>query len=232
MQKTLQHLGKDVIDFFLPRSCYACGSRLGRNEDHLCLSCELHLPVSSYFSYSDNPMEKLFWGRIPIKAAASSYFFDKGEVVQTLMHQLKYESHRPLAHWMGQKMALHAIQSKRFSHVEMVFAVPLHKKKQAIRGYNQSEWLIDSMLEKWKIRKGRSLKRVVFTESQTRKNKEERWRNVAGAFQCDDPKEVGSKHILLVDDVITTGSTLEACAKKLLQCGAASISIIVFASAQ
>ena len=232
MQKTLLDLKEDVLDFFFPRFCSGCERKLMRGEFFLCVSCEMHLPKSAFASYAENPIEILFKGRLPLRAGASAFYFDKHGVVQRLVHGLKYSADHDLGRWMGRQMALEFTASGRFTEIDMLMAVPLHPKKAYLRGYNQSDWLIEGMQEHWDIAAGSSLKRVIFTESQTKKGKVERWLNVKDAFACQDPEEIEGKHIALVDDVITTGATLEACGRELMRHGADSISILCFASAQ
>lgn len=220
-----------VLDLFYPKLCASCNTHLTPNEDLLCLHCESRLAQSHYLHYSSNPIEQLFWGRVPIKAAGAIYYFIKGSEIQNMMHLLKYKQRKDVGLWMGRKLGKELLNSNRFTGIDLIVPVPLHEKKQFIRGYNQSELIGRGIAEvcNWKL--GNALLRKDHTASQTRKNKFDRWLNVGEAFSLDKKHRVQGKNILLIDDVITTGATLESSIHILLNGGAKSVSVATVASA-
>ncbi|MBC8084982.1 MAG: ComF family protein [Hymenobacter sp.] len=222
----------DFVGLVFPRVCLACAEPLGRGEEHVCTGCRAQLPYTDYHLLppADNPLARRFWGRVPVCHALSYLRFLRRGRVQYLLHQLKYKGQRDvglaLGRWYGHELARHAF---RF---DLILPVPLHPRKLASRGYNQSdpfaEGLADSLHTPWQAT---GLRRVEHTTSQTRKNRLERWQNVAEVFEVTAPAAIHGKHVLVVDDVLTTGATLEACAAVLLAAGAAKVSIATIACA-
>ena len=197
---------------FFPHICYGCGSDLLSQEMILCLRCRNGLPDTDFAKFENNPIEKIFWGRLQVSAAFSQYYFTKDSLIQTLIHQLKYKGKKEVGTDLGKMMGHSLLQSSRFSNIDAVIPLPLFPDKEKKRGYNQATMLCEGISEKTKVPiLYDAIKRVRFTETQTRKSRMERWQNVEGVFEVSDHQKLTGKNILLVDDVITTGATLEAC---------------------
>ena len=216
------HLIKNITDSLLqlvfPQVCNGCGSDLVSEGNKLCLLCHESLPQTSFHLYSNNPVEKLFWGRLPVTAATAQYYFSQGSVVQHLMHRFKYKGDRELGLFLGRLMGHQLKATNRFNGIDILIPLPLFPEKERRRGYNQATLLCEGIAEVWgkPIIKGAMI-RTTYTESQTKKNRIERWQNMEGRFQLIDAAAVNGKHILLVDDVVTTGATLEACGDEIMK---------------
>ena len=216
------HLIKNITDSILqlvfPQVCNGCGSDLVSEDNKLCLVCHESLPQTSFHLHSNNPVEKLFWGRLPITAATAQYYFSKGSLVQHLMHRFKYRGDRELGLFLGRLMGYQLKETNRFNGVDVLIPLPLFPEKEKRRGYNQATLLCEGIAEVLEkpIIKGAMI-RTTYTESQTKKNRIERWQNMEGRFQLVDNAAVKGRHILLVDDVVTTGATLEACGVEILK---------------
>ena len=219
-----------LISLFYPRICLACGNTLFRNEDTICTYCLFHLPKTNFHKEADNPVSRIFWGRIPLVSAAAYYYFGKGGKVQHLIHQLKYKGHREIGVYIGKLYGQELLESHLFSGIDFVIPVPLHRSKHKKRGYNQSEQfalgLCSSMPAKLDAH---SLYRTLASETQTRKSRFSRWENVKEIFAIRDEYNLRGKHLLLVDDVITTGATIEACALILLKVPEVKVSVATMA---
>ncbi len=223
---------KDFVELLFPKTCYGCSQLLRGNEETLCSSCFNHLPLTQYhFSEEENPIEKLFWGRIDIQQASAYMFFSKGGIVQQLLHNLKYKGHTEIGHLLGELLGEELKQSPKFNDIDLIVPVPLHPSKQKKRGYNQSEEIAKGISKKLQAPVNTQIMvRTKATETQTKKARFDRWQNVDEKFGLKEASFAENKHILLVDDVITTGATIEACAKILLQAKNAKVSVVTLAS--
>jgi ComF family protein len=204
-----------LVGLFFPKGCASCDRNLVENEFFLCTQCLWELPKTNFHLNVDNEIAQNFWGRIPLENATAHYFFQKGGHVQKLLHKLKYKGQKEIGIELG-KLIGFDLKGTSFSAVDLVIPVPLHKSKLRKRGYNQSECLaagISGVLEV-PVNVG-NLTRTVANPTQTKKHRYERWQNVEGIFSVKDPGFFENKHVLLVDDVITTGATLEACVQAL-----------------
>ncbi len=198
----------------------------------ICGYCENNLPRTRFHDDSDNLVSQLFWGRVNLKAATSFLFFRRKGVVQQLMHQFKYKGEREVGRYLGKIFAQELVVSENYSDVDCIVPVPLHPDKQKKRGYNQSEEIARGMSEVFQIPcKNNLIQRAVYTSSQTKKSRFNRWENVSSVFVVPEPEAINYKNILIVDDVVTTGATLEACAQKLLQSTNSQVSIATLAVA-
>jgi len=211
---------------FYPRVCAVCNTDLIEVERVICLSCLYKMPLTRFWDDPDNPVAQTFWGRVEIENACAYFFFAKGSKYRPLLHQLKYKGKPEVGVELGLIFGQTLAKSHLYKGIDYTIPVPLHPKKFRIRGYNQAEAIAQG------IAKGlgtgmvtNQLVRKEFTETQTRKSRVERVRNVADAFELKNGNELKGKHLLLVDDVITTGATLEACAAKLLTIDGCKVSI-------
>jgi ComF family protein len=200
-------------------------------ENFLCLRCIHDLPVTNFAMHANNPLEKKFWGRLALTSAMSELYFSKDSIVQNMIHEFKYRGNKKAGHYFGNLMGRSLLNSNRFN-IDLIVPLPLFIRKEKMRGFNQAEILCNGIAEI--INKpviSKNIIRKIFTESQTRKHRVERWKNVEGIFFINDPKFLEGKDILLVDDVITTGATLEACGTEILKVTGTKLSVATLAIA-
>lgn len=222
----------DILGLFFPELCVTCGNRLISQEKYVCFDCWQDIPATNFHIKPDNKVAQLFWGRVNISAATSFFSFKKGSKYQLLIHFLKYKGLKELGYETGKKFGYQLLESPDFTKADVLMPVPLHPKKEKKRGYNQSEWIARGIAEVLKKPVDtKTLQRKVFTSTQTKRNRYERWQNVEQVFGLNDPKAMEHKHILLIDDVVTTGATLEACAIHLLKQPGTKVSIATLAYA-
>jgi ComF family protein len=224
---------QDFLSLFFPVTCASCGKSLFQNEDSICTHCHYHLPKTSFHLLNDNPVAKIFWGRVNIEAATAFFTFSKGSKVQHLIHQLKYKGQEQIGFSLGKWYGKELVKSLAYQTVDVIIPVPLHKKKLRKRGYNQSECFARGLACSMHspVDSG-VLFRSASSETQTKKSRFIRWKNVETIFYTKNEWHLRDKHILLVDDVVTTGATLEACAQVLSKIEGVKVSIatIAFAS--
>lgn len=221
-----------LTELLFPRLCVTCGDKLIEQENWICLHCLHHIPRTNYHLESGNPVAQLFYGRVQIEHATAFFRFSKGSDYQKLLHSLKYKGMKEIGAEIGKHFAIDLMQSPGFSVVDVICPVPLHPDKEKKRGYNQSWWIASGIARQMNREfSDDNLKRVTATETQTRKNRFERWQNVEGIFDLSNPEAFSGKHILLIDDVVTTGSTLEACAQAIISQSGAKVSIATLATA-
>ena len=225
-------LAHDLVSLFYPRVCLACGNVLYKSEQILCFHCLYHLPKTNFHLKADNPCIQQFWGKIDFKAAASCYYFTKAGKVQHLIHQLKYKGCKEIGSYIGQLYGPELKKSPDFENISAVIPVPLHPRKQAKRGYNQAEWFALGLSQGMKITLDTTtLIRSKASETQTRKSRFMRYENVKEIFEVTDTGCLAGQHVLLVDDVITTGSTLEAAGNALMSIPGITVSVASIACA-
>lgn len=236
--KLLQHLydniisfGSDLLGLFYPRVCAGCDSHLRKSEEILCLICLHQLPHTYFWDYDINPVEKLFWGRLPVSSACAFLHFEKDSVTQNLMHRLKYEGRTGIGVELGKAFAQKLQEKSWFADVDAIVPVPLHVTRQARRGYNQSKFIADGIADVYGVPvKPELLRRITASDSQTNKSRYERSENVETIFRA--PKSgINGKNILLVDDVVTTGSTLVSAGAQLMEAGANKLYVATLAVA-
>lgn len=229
----ISYWGQRLVSLFYPRLCAACGRPLVENEDSVCLHCLYHLPRFNYHSPQDNEIARLFWGRLPITYAAAGFVFTSGGNLQALVHKLKYEGRRKIGIILGQQLGSTLRKHPEFMQADAIVPVPLHPSRQRSRGYNQSELIGQGLSASAGLDMDTTLLvRSKKTATQTRKNRQERWENMQEVFSVPDPGKIEAKHILLLDDVITTGATIESAAQCLLDSGAGKVSILALARAE
>lgn len=211
-------LARDFIGLFFPKVCYACDNVLLKNEETICTRCLVDLPRTNFHLHRDNPVSELFWGRVNIKAASAFLYFAKAGRVQHLIHNFKYKGKLEVGRTLGRMFGSDLKQSPDFSGIDLLIPVPLHWSKQKTRGFNQSEIFGREMAAAMGIPiVTDALVREKATSTQTKKSRFERWQNVGYVFRVAKPEKIAGKHILLVDDVVTTGATIEASASLLLE---------------
>lgn len=222
----LTDIKESVLHLIFPHVCAGCGNDVLPKEQALCLRCLDALPLTHYHRHADNPVEKTFWGRLPLVAATAPYYFTKESLMQRLMHQFKYKGNKELGLFLGRQMGTSLIETSRFSTIDVLVPLPLFNTRERKRGFNQATILcegIADVLQKPVLKN--SVIRTMHTESQTNKTRTERWQNMEGHFDITDTESIAGKHVLLVDDVVTTGATLEACGRALLQADGVQLSI-------
>lgn len=225
----------DFVALIFPHTCLACQQALARGETYICTACRTQLPYTDYhrLAPADNPLARRFWGRVPVAHVLSYLRFLRRGRVQHLLHQLKYQGQQEVGTALGLMYGLELATSGLGADLDLIVPVPLHRRKLAKRGYNQSDTFADGLGQSLHVDwSAEVLRRNSYTASQTRKNRAERWQNVAEVFEVAQPAAVQGKHVLVVDDVLTTGATLEACAIRLLDAGAGAVSVATIACAE
>lgn len=220
-----------LLDLFYPKLCIACQDVLAGNEEYLCSYCIANLPLTNFWKQKDNLVEQLFWGRVKVEQATSLFYFEKESRYQNILHQLKYKGKKNIGIQLGRILGYYLSESP-FKEIDAIVPVPLHPKRQRKRGYNQSEMIalgISTAMQKPLL--SDCVSRLVHTKSQTKKNRYSRWENVSGIFSVLKPNELQGKHILVVDDVITTGSTIEALLEEILKTDNIKVSVASLAVA-
>ena len=226
----LKSAGTSITSLFFPMICPGCGNDLQSSDDQICISCFHRLPVTEFHRYNANPVEKIFWGRVPIQSACSYLYFTSQSIVQHLMHELKYNGNKEVGVFLGKQMGLSLAETDRFNTIEGIIPLPLHPKREKVRGYNQAAAIAKGISGMLGIEVMEDvIIRNIETRTQTKKNRVERWANIEGKFKVVNAHRIQDKRILLVDDVITTGATLESCAQAILSCTALSVSIATLA---
>jgi len=222
----------DFFNLLFPDLCVVCGKNLLKAEQHICFNCLHAIPKTNYHLEVNNLIEKRFWGKASVYRGTAFFFFQKGSPFQKLLHALKYKGNKEIGVVLGKYAAADLLDSSDFSSIDVIVPVPLHLKRYKKRGYNQSECIaegLSAILEK--PIDISTLRRVRENTTQTKKSVYERYENTEGIFELMNKNAFSGKHVLLVDDVLTTGSTLEACIQALLEAEAITISIFTLAVA-
>jgi ComF family protein len=223
---------KALVNIFFPDVCLTCRLQLIDNEKHLCTSCRHSLPLTNYHLTNNDFVSKLFYGRAHIETGTALLHFEKKGITQQLIHQLKYKEQQQIGTFLGTWLGTELSTCEAYSNIEVVIPVPLHKKKLRSRGFNQvskfgkeiatalnAEYVDDVLIK------------VTNTTSQVNKNRFSRWTGKNDLFALTNTHKIAGKHILLVDDIITTGATLEACMIELNKAEQLKISIATMAIA-
>lgn len=224
---------KDLLDIIYPETCLACDNPLVAGEELICLPCISEFPKTDFHHIKENKVVQTFKGRCLFQKASSWLYFTKGGKVQSMMHALKYRGRTDIGHKLGTMLARELSQSDFFADIDLLVPVPLHPKKFKKRGYNQSAILALAISEITNIPiSENNLTRTHFNQTQTRKSRFSRWLNVKTIFDIGEPEKFQNRHLLLIDDVVTTGSTIEACVIKLENIKGIRISLLTLAIAQ
>lgn len=217
MLPTIQTYTNNFLHLFFPHNCIGCGTDNLSDDELLCSRCLYDLPETNFFQSKNNPVEKTFFGRLNIEAAASGFYFTKDSLLQKLMIELKYKNNKDVGYYLGKMIGKMLNESNSFNNVDAIVPLPLNPKKEMKRGYNQAKIICDGIVSAFnKPVLDKAVVRIHFTDTQTRQDRIHRWQNMENVFAVNDIKAIEGKHILLVDDVITTGATLEACGKEIL----------------
>lgn len=222
-----------ILDLFFPHLCFACQERPPMQGSSICVHCDYGMPPTDYHTMQENPVFQKFFGRLPLQHATAFFNFNKATALRSLIHQLKYR-HRPeIGLELGRLYGYRLAEQAAYRNIDAIVPVPLHPKKEHKRGYNQAAMFAQGLSETLcRPHHSDFLRRNTFTETQTKKSRIERFGNVSSVFFVPNPAAIAHKHLLLVDDVITTGATLEACALQLLACTGVRVSIAAIASAE
>ncbi len=206
-----------ILHLLFPHICAGCGNDILHEESVLCMKCIDAMPETNFELHPNNPVEKTFWGRLPLTGATAQFYFTKESLMQHLMHQFKYKGNKELGMQLGKIMGEQIKKSARFE-ADALVPLPLFPAKEKRRGYNQATILCEGMAEAMNLPVlDKIISRPQHTETQTKKGRIERWKNMEGKFILSDADAIKNMHLLLVDDVVTTGATLEACGNELLK---------------
>lgn len=228
----LKEIRNSLLQLVFPHICDGCGSDLLSEESQLCLRCLNAMPETNFEKHPGNPVEKMFWGRLSLVHATAQFYFTKESLMQRLMHQLKYRGNKELGLQLGRLMGISIRESGRFNDIDALVPLPLFPSKEKRRGYNQATVLCNGMAEILCLPVlNNTIIRPRHTESQTKKGRIDRWKNIEGKFELVNNALIQNKHLLLVDDVVTTGATLESCGNVLLNAENVRLSIATLCSA-
>jgi ComF family protein len=223
----------DFVSLLFPELCNACGESLVNGEKLICTDCLYHLPFTEFHLKPDNMVAQQFWGKINLEAAYAMCYFTKGGKMQHLMHQFKYKGIQKIGDMLGNMAGKQLVENPIFSNADVIIPVPLHQSRLRKRGYNQSACFAAGLSKKLNIPVDENnLVRVRATETQTHRSRFLRFENMKEVFTLKYPESLVNKHVLLVDDVVTTGSTLEACGAELLKVEGLKLSIATIACAE
>ncbi|PKQ44900.1 amidophosphoribosyltransferase [Confluentibacter flavum] len=223
---------KSLIHLFFPKVCYACLNYLNDNEDTICISCRHNMPVTNFHFNNDDTIIKIFYGRAKVENATALFRFEKKSIVQQLIHGLKYKGYEQISPFLGDWLGGELRTIKDYEDIDMVIPVPLHRKKLKMRGYNQVTGFGKQIAKSINAAyKDDVLLKITNTGSQTSKKRFARWNQTDELFIMQNSAWIEDKHILLVDDIITTGATLEACITVLSQAKNIKVSVACMAIA-
>lgn len=223
----MKTLLREFLYLFFPNCCVVCGTKLLTQEEDVCLSCIHKLPKTNNFREPDNAAEMLMAGRFPFERIATFCAYSKEGILPPIIHQIKYNHRKQLGRIMGRLFGQDLFGSEFLAPVNVIVPVPLHSKKLKERGYNQAQMIAEGLSDATSIPVSTgNLVRAIHNPTQTKRSKTQRWENVKDIFDVKNPYELEGKHVLLVDDVITTGSTIEACGIALKKCNDIKISVV------
>lgn len=216
MYSKLSNILNDINSILLPKVCFGCNTRLNRGEYHLCTVCRNHLPLTEYSFNVENAVDRIFYGRINIKKANSFLFFIENGIVKNLIHHLKYKNQEQIGTFLGDWHGQIIAENNYIDQIDYVIPVPLHRKKLKKRGYNQVFTFGKRLAHHLNAEfQENILVKTANTKTQTKKGRIGRWQNKKALYILKEPSLLTNKNVLLVDDVITTGATMEICARTL-----------------
>ena len=230
VRDTIYYYKEALLHQLFPSLCFGCEENDVAVDEMICIKCQLSLPYTSFETMRDNTVEKLFWGRVSLSFATSTFYYAEKTAIQNIIHHIKYRDEKDLGILMGRKMGEGLQDLFNEYDINLVVPMPLHPSKEKKRGYNQATLLCEGIHQvTGMLYDDEILERNFPTSTQTKKSRTERWNNVATVFSVNNPSLIQNKNIVLVDDVITTGASMEACARVLLDNGAKSIAIVSLA---
>lgn len=228
----LYDLWDDFISLLFPRICHACGRHLLRNENLICTACYVSIPRTGFHLANDNPVARLFWGRCVVERAAAFSYYTRGSRIRRLIHRLKYSGFSELGYELGRIYGSSLKDSTFLRGIDLIVPVPLHPARERMRGFNQSLLIARGLSDSAGIAlETTALVRAAVSSTQTRRSRYDRWTNVEGIFRVTCETAIEGKHLLLVDDVITTGSTIEACVNELRKSKGTRVSVVALGCA-
>ena len=204
------------LETFFPRWCAICGSKMASSEEIVCYLCKTKLPYTNYHNEKENKIEQTFWGRVPVERATALLHYTKGSKVGNILWQLKYSGAKRNGVWLGKLIGNQLKLNTDFKDIDYVIAVPLHRSKQQKRGFNQADIIALEIAIRMNIEHRTDLLvKIKNNATQTKMGRHDRWQNAQECYVATETICLNKKHILLVDDVITTGATIEACCEAL-----------------
>ncbi|PRD53878.1 ComF family protein [Sphingobacterium gobiense] len=223
---------ESFVSILFPPLCVSCENVLLYQEEFMCTTCRFHLPINDHYLFMQNELTQRLLGKAPINTGAAYLSFSKSSLVQAIVHKLKYRQDYRIGTYFGRCFGMDLLTSPFYADIDVVVPLPLHQKKKRIRGYNQSDYIAQGVAEAMSLPLNRSdFVRLVNTETQTKKSRLERHDNVEDAFTCVRPSAFDCKHILLVDDVFTTGATVASAVRTLTDQCNCKVSVAVLAIA-
>ncbi|MFT4659983.1 MAG: ComF family protein [Patiriisocius sp.] len=230
---TIDSILKSILGLFYPSICPGCSKILMNGEDMICVNCLFDLPFTDIHNKINNQVEERLAGKIPFDAATALCFYQKSSTIQSLIQALKYRGNTDIGLYLGEMLGRSLSYSNRFNDIDYIIPVPLHPMKLRMRGYNQSDFIGEGVSVALNASvSNENLVRSKHTQTQTTKSIFDRWKNVSQIFECLDPDQFANKHVLVVDDVITSGSTLEGCISALTVIPGIKISVALIACAE
>lgn len=218
MPKLLPELFHNLTHLFFPHVCEGCGTDVLNQEAVLCAACHQQLPETGFIATEGNLVEKKFYGQLQVLASGAAFYFTKDGMLQQLIKQLKYHGNKEVGFYLGRQLGKYLSETNRFDEVNAIVPLPLNPRKERKRGYNQAAVIAEGINSIWQKPVYKNVvERLVFTETQTHKDRISRWQSMRDVFAVTDSHAITGKNILLIDDIITTGATLEACGEKILQ---------------
>ncbi|MEM9546409.1 MAG: ComF family protein [Bacteroidota bacterium] len=220
-------IAKRLLNLIYPRLCILCNAETPNEGQHFCVDCLINMPRTNHFKRKENVAAQRFWGRFPFEDVASVLNFDSYSDIRWMIHRLKYEGRKDIGHTLGIMAGKSMLKSKFFKDIDVIIPIPLHREKKAKRGYNQAAYFGRGIAEMLSVPMREDVVvKYKYTKSQTKMSRMERIRNVMDSFRLEEKKGIESRHILIVDDVLTTGATIEACARILMEAANVKISIV------
>ncbi len=230
MQKWLGEMGRSLRSIVYPHCCTACGSNVLPPANGICTHCLQQLPRTGFLQQRDNPVARVFWGRLPLEQAAALVWFQQHSAVQQLMHGIKYGGRKDAAFQLGRWMGYQLLDSAWLQQIDGLLPVPLHASRFAARGYNQAACLCEGIAQVCSLPLILSaVQRQLATSTQTRQHRKARWNNMKQVFAVQNEALLCNRHLLLVDDVVTTGASLDALGQQLRRLPGVRLSVCCFA---
>lgn len=229
----IKDIADDFISLFFPRLCLSCGIHMVKGEESLCTGCLVAIARTDFHLSRGNTLEQAFWGRCMVERAAAFSVYNRGSRIRRLIHAMKYLGKKEIGRSLGRLYGSYLISSGFIESIDLIIPVPLHPVRLRKRGYNQSEYIANGLSDAIGIPVVTDiLQKAAEGSSQTKRGRYERWKNVEGQFVVNKPEKISGMHVLVVDDVITTGSTMEACINALHEAAEVRVSVIALAVAQ